>query len=234
MRNAQVSLLLVRTNTITNDDFPSSDATVSSVCSPTTDTDGATEHVAAPVSNHDVDDENRIELGRTRRLQSLVVPGGHPRLAGTTCEAVRRCRGRACVAPRPRSLRQPIWRGCFDTIRPQCERERSVLCAQWLSPEPTDHERHRTCADGFVGPPHPSAGVGTKSTVDGAPWSLSAVTSSQCVCGSTSKVAQARPREAPWVPARYTLCVRTRREAAHGQGKLPRAKRQKRCKRASV
>ena len=104
MRNAQVSLSLVRTNTITNDDFPSSDATVSSVCSPTTDTDGATEHVAAPVSNHDVDDENRIELGRTRRLQSLVVPGGHPRLAGTTCEAVRCCRGRACVAPRPRSL----------------------------------------------------------------------------------------------------------------------------------
>ena len=64
----------------------------------------ATEHVAAPVSNHDVDDENRIELGRTRRLQSLVVPGDHPGLAGTKCEAVRRCRGRACVAPRPRSL----------------------------------------------------------------------------------------------------------------------------------
>ena len=64
---------------------------------------------------------------------------------------------------------EPIMQGWFDTIRPQCERVRSVLCARWLSPEPTDHVRYRTCADGTVRPPHPSAGVGTWSPRTGAP-----------------------------------------------------------------
>ena len=32
-----------------------------------------------------------------------------------------------------------------------------------ISPEPTDHVRYRTCADGTVRPPQPSAGVGTWS-----------------------------------------------------------------------
>ena len=118
---------------------------------------------------------------------------------------------------------KPIMQGWFDTIRPQCERVRSVLCARWLSPEPTDHVRYRTCADGTVRPPQPSTGPGAWTLLTGALRRVSGVVSSQCVCGPTSKVAQARPREAPRVPARYTLCVRTRREAAHGQGKRPRA-----------
>ena len=54
-----------------------------------------------------------------------------------------------------------IRRGWFGTIRPQCERVPLILCARWLSPEPTDHVRYRTCADGTVRPPQPSAGVGT-------------------------------------------------------------------------
>ena len=40
----------------------------------------------------------------------------------------------------------PIRRGWFDTIRPQCERVLLILCARWLSPEPTDHVRYRTYA----------------------------------------------------------------------------------------
>ena len=36
----------------------------------------------------------------------------------------------------------PIGRGWFDTIRPQCERLRSVPCALWLSPRSTDHVRY--------------------------------------------------------------------------------------------
>ena len=54
-----------------------------------------------------------------------------------------------------------IRRGWFGTIRAQCERVPLTLCARWLSPEPTDHVRYRTCADGTVRPPQPSAGVGT-------------------------------------------------------------------------
>ena len=73
--------------------------------------------------------------------------------------------------------------------------------------------------------------VGCLDPIDGCSVAVSGVVSSQCVCGPASKVAQPRPRGAPRAPARYTLCVGTRREAAHGQGKRPRAKRQKRCKR---
>ena len=61
-----------------------------------------------------------------------------------------------------------IRRGWFDTIRPQCERVPLILCARWLSPEPTDHVRYRTCADGTVRPPQPSAGVGTWTPLTGA------------------------------------------------------------------
>ena len=119
---------------------------------------------------------------------------------------------------------EPIMQGWFDTIRPQCERVRSVLCARWLSPEPTDHVRYRTCADGTVRPPQPSTGPGAWTLLTGALRRVSGVVSSQCVCGPTSKVAQARPREAPRVPAPYTLCMRTCREAVHGQGKRRRHK----------
>ena len=122
----------------------------------------------------------------------------------------------------------PNRRGWFGTIRPQCERVRLVLRARSLSPESTDHVRHRTCADGTVRPPQPSTGQGTWTLLTGARVAVSGVISSQCVCGPASKVAQPRPRRAPRVPARYTLCVGPRREAAHGQGKLPRVKRQKR------
>ena len=61
-----------------------------------------------------------------------------------------------------------IRRGWFGTIRPQCERVRLILCVRWLSPEPTDHVRYRTCADGTVRPPQPSAGVGTWTPLTGA------------------------------------------------------------------
>ena len=127
-----------------------------------------------------------------------------------------------------------IRRSRFFSIRPQCERVRLILCVRWLSPEPTDHVRYRTCADGTVRPPQPSTGQGTWTLLTGARVAVSGVISSQCVCGPASKVAQPRPRGAPRVPARYTLCVGPRREAAHGQGKRPRARRQKRSKRASV
>ena len=70
-----------------------------------------------------------------------------------------------CVAPRPRCL---SGRGWFDTIRPQCERVPLILCARWLSPEPTDHVRYRTCADGTVRPPQPSAGEGAWTPLTGA------------------------------------------------------------------
>ena len=100
----------------------------------------------------------------------------------------------------------PTSRGWFDTIRPQCERVPLILCALWLSPEPTDHVRCCTCADGTVRPPIPSAGVGTWTPLTGAPWSLSGVTFGERVCGPPSKLAQARPRGAPPVPTGYTLC----------------------------
>ena len=118
----------------------------------------------------------------------------------------------------------PTRRGWFGAIRPQCERVRLVLRARWLSPESTDHVRHRTCADGTVRPPQPSTGQGTWTLLTGARVAVSGVISSQCVCGPASKVAQPRPRGAPRVPARYTLCVGPRREAAHGQGKRRRHK----------
>ena len=60
--------------------------------------------------------------------------------------------------------------------------------------------------------------------VDGAPWSLSGVTLGECVCGPTSKLAQARPRAALPVPTGYTLCQEAVGEAAHGQGKRRRHK----------
>ena len=72
--------------------------------SPTTDAEGAANTVTPAVPDHDVDDENRIELGRARQRQSLGVPHDYPGLAGATCEAVRSRRGRACVAPCPRCL----------------------------------------------------------------------------------------------------------------------------------
>ena len=233
MRSPQSSRSLVRTKAITNDRFLAPNAIVSSMVSPLTHMEGAAEHRSASVSEHDVDDDNGDELARTRRRHSQGISYDHPGLARSGTNMRSR-------APLPRTRlcgtasMEPIMQGWFDTIRPQCERVRLVLCARWLSPEPTDHVRYRSCADGTVRPPQPSTGPGAWTLLTGALRRVSGVVSSQCVCGPTSKVAQARPREAPRVPARYTLCVRTRRKAAHGQGKLPRAKRQKRCKRASV
>ena len=213
MRSPQVSRSLGRTKTVMNVCCLGRNAIDSSMVSPITDTEGAAEHRSASVCRHGVDDENGDEPARTRRRHSPGTSHDHPGLARPTCEAVRRRRGRACVAPRLRCLSGGGW---LDTIRPQCERLRSVSCVLWLSPRSTGHVRYRTCARVIVWPPHPSAGVGTGSIVDGAPWSVSGVVSSQCVCGSTSKLAQSRPRGGPWVPARYTLRVGTRREAAHG------------------
>ena len=74
---------------ITNDDFMGPNAIDSSMISPTTDAEGAANTVTPVVPDHDVDDENRVELGRARQRQSLVVPHDHPGLAGPSCEAVR-------------------------------------------------------------------------------------------------------------------------------------------------
>ena len=129
-----------------------------------------------------------------------------------------------------------IRRGWFGTIRPQCERVRLILCVRWLSPEPTDHVRYRTCADGTVRPPQPSAGEGAWTPLTGA-------RDARRVSSSASECAVQRRKwlnpglgEHQGYPlgSRYILCVGPRREAAHGQGKRPRAKRPKRCKRAPV
>ena len=104
MRSPQSSRSLVRTKAITNDRFLAPNAIVSSMVSPLTHMEGAAEHRSASVSDHDVDDDNGDELARTRRRHSQGTSYDHPGLAGPTCEAVHRCRGRACVAPRPWSL----------------------------------------------------------------------------------------------------------------------------------
>ena len=84
----------------------------SSMFSQTTDTDGVANTVSAHVSNHDDHHENGVELARTRRRHSQDTCHDHPGLARPTCEAVRRRRGCACVAPR---LRCPLGGAGFDT-----------------------------------------------------------------------------------------------------------------------
>ena len=101
MRSPQASQSLGRLDMITNDDFLAPDAIDSSMISPTTDAEGAANTVTTTVPDHDVDDETGDELARTRRRHSQDTSHDHPRLAGPTCEVVHRCRGRACVAPRP-------------------------------------------------------------------------------------------------------------------------------------
>ena len=97
----QVSRSLGRSETIINVCFLGRDAIDSSMISPLTHTEGAAEHLSASVRDQDVHDENGNELARTRRRHSLGTSYDHPGLAGRICEAVRRCRGRAYVAPRP-------------------------------------------------------------------------------------------------------------------------------------
>ena len=104
MRSPQVSRSLGRSDTIINVCFLGRDAIDSSMISPLTHTEGAAEHRSASVRDQDVHDENGNELARTRRRHSPGTSYDHPGLAGRTCEAVRRRRGRACVAPRPRRL----------------------------------------------------------------------------------------------------------------------------------
>ena len=84
----------------------------SSIVSQTTDTVVPPSTVIAHVSNHDADDENGNELARTRRRHSQGTCHDHPGLARPTCEAVRRRRGCACVAPRQRC---PSGGAGFDT-----------------------------------------------------------------------------------------------------------------------
>ena len=125
--------------------------------SPLTHTEGLRHSVTSVGREKDVDDDNGNELARTRRRHSLDTWHDHSGLPGVTCEAVRRRRGRACVAPRPR------WAsgGAGLALTGHSERVPLILCARWLSPEPTDHVRYRTCADVTVRPPKPSAGAGT-------------------------------------------------------------------------
>ena len=104
MRSPHASRSLVRTKAIINDRFLAPNAIVSSMVSPLTHTEGADEHRSTSVGDQDVQGENGNEPARTRRRHSLGTSYDHPGLAGRTCEAVRRRRGRACVAPRPRRL----------------------------------------------------------------------------------------------------------------------------------
>ena len=104
MRSPQASRSLGRLDMITIDDLLAPNAIDSSMVSPTTDVEGAADTVTTAVPDHDVDDENGDELARTRRRHSQDTSYDHPGLAGPTCEVVHRCRGRACVAPRPWSL----------------------------------------------------------------------------------------------------------------------------------
>ena len=68
--------------------------------SPLTHTEGLRHSVTSVVPGKDVDDDNGDEPLRTRRRHSPGTWYDHPGLPGVTCEAVRRLRGRACVAPR--------------------------------------------------------------------------------------------------------------------------------------
>ena len=70
--------------------------------SPLTHTEGAAEHRSASVGDQDVLFENGDELARTRWRHSLLTWHDHSGPPGVTCEAVRRRRGRAWVAARPR------------------------------------------------------------------------------------------------------------------------------------
>ena len=70
--------------------------------SPLTHTEGLRHSVTSVVQEKDVDDDNGDEPLRTRRRHSLGTWHDHSGLPGVTCEAVRRRRGRACVAPRLR------------------------------------------------------------------------------------------------------------------------------------
>ena len=70
--------------------------------SPLTHTEGLPSSVTSVVQEKDVDDDNGDEPLRTRRRHSPDTWHYHSGLPGVTCEAVRRRRGRACVAPRPR------------------------------------------------------------------------------------------------------------------------------------
>ena len=104
MRSPQVSRSLGRTKAVIHVCFIGRNAIDSSMVSPITDTEGAAEHRSASVCRHGVDDENVDEPARTRRRHSPGTSHDHPGLARPTCEAVRRRRGRACVAPRLRCL----------------------------------------------------------------------------------------------------------------------------------
>ena len=74
MRSPQAFRSLGRLDMITKDDILAPNAIDSSMVSPTTDTEVPPSTVTTAVPDHEVDDENRVELGRTRRRQSLVVP----------------------------------------------------------------------------------------------------------------------------------------------------------------
>ena len=70
--------------------------------SPLTHTEGLRHCVTSAVREEDVQDENGNELARTRQRHSPDTWHDHSGLPGVTCEAVRRRRGRACVALRLR------------------------------------------------------------------------------------------------------------------------------------
>ena len=112
MCSPQVSRSLVRIKTIINGYFLGRDTMDSSMVQQTIDTAVPPSTVAAHVSNHDAHHENGNEPSRTRRRHSLGTSHDHPGLAQPTCEAVRRRRGCACVAPR---LRWPLGGAGFDT-----------------------------------------------------------------------------------------------------------------------
>ena len=102
MRSPQASRSIVCTKYIINVYFLDRKAIDSSMVSPLTHTEGLPSSVPRVVLERDVDDDNGDEPLRTRRQHSPDTWHDHSGLPGVTCEAVRRRRGRACVAPRLR------------------------------------------------------------------------------------------------------------------------------------
>ena len=116
LSSVQASLLIVHTTVIVNVHFTVLDIAVSTVSAPVTSPDNLSSVVdTAPVSNHDVDDQNRDEVARTRRRQSLVVPHEHPGPPELSCEGANRHHGLAWDGSQLR--RRP---GAADLARPGC------------------------------------------------------------------------------------------------------------------
>ena len=102
MRSPQASRSIVRVEWLIKVYFLYRKAIDSSMVSPLTHTEGLPSCGTRVEEERDVHDDNGNEPLRTRRRHSPDTWHDHFGLPGVTCKAVRRRRGRACVAPRLR------------------------------------------------------------------------------------------------------------------------------------